>query len=171
MAPELEEKQTFDGEKAALLVKELRKSFNSGKTKSYEWRISQLEAIAKMLEEKEKEIIEALDKDLSKPGLEAFISEVSTFLICLFASYVSFNYCFKENYFHLVLFFFPFPFVMMALNIFICLIITSVSALPSLCSPQIICPCLLVQVSQAKSSCSEALQELKHWMKPEKVID
>ncbi|KAJ1387792.1 Zinc finger, RING-CH-type [Sesbania bispinosa] len=99
VVPELEEKQVFDGEKAALLVKELRKSFDSGKTKSYEWRISQLEGIAKMLEEKEKEITIALDKDLSKPGLEAFITEIS----------------------------------------------------------------------QAKSSCSEAIQELKHWMKPEKV--
>ncbi|KAJ1405025.1 Aldehyde/histidinol dehydrogenase [Sesbania bispinosa] len=99
VVPELEEKQVFDGEKAAILVKELRKSFDSGKTKSYEWRISQLEGIAKMLEEKEKEITIALDKDLSKPGLEAFITEIS----------------------------------------------------------------------QAKSSCSEAIQELKHWMKPEKV--
>ncbi|XP_061346796.1 aldehyde dehydrogenase family 3 member H1-like [Gastrolobium bilobum] len=99
VVPELEEKQIFDGEKAALLVKDLRKSFDSGKTKTYEWRVSQLEGIAKMLEEKEKEISEALDKDLSKPGVEAFITEIS----------------------------------------------------------------------QAKSSCSEALQELKHWMKPEKV--
>ncbi|MED6218409.1 Aldehyde dehydrogenase 3 member I1, chloroplastic [Stylosanthes scabra] len=52
-----------------------------------------------MLEEKEKEILEALYKDLSKPRLEGFIAEVS----------------------------------------------------------------------QAKSSCSEAIQELKHWMKPEKI--
>ncbi|KAK7247613.1 hypothetical protein RIF29_42499 [Crotalaria pallida] len=99
VVPELEEKQIFDGEKAALLVKELRKNFDSGKTKSYEWRVSQLEGIAKMLEEKEKEIAEALYKDLSKPALEAFITEIS----------------------------------------------------------------------QAKGSCSEALQELKEWMKPEKV--
>lgn len=28
----------------------------------------------------------------------------------------------------------------------------------------------LMQVSQVKSACSEAIQELKHWMKPEKVI-
>ncbi|KAI9114336.1 hypothetical protein K1719_014564 [Acacia pycnantha] len=97
--PEVEEKQVFDGEKANLLVKELRKNFNSGRTKSYEWRISQLESIAKMLEEKEKDITDALQKDLSKPAFEAFISEVS----------------------------------------------------------------------QAKSACSEAIQELKHWMKPEKV--
>ncbi|XP_072068517.1 aldehyde dehydrogenase family 3 member H1 isoform X2 [Arachis hypogaea] len=99
VVPDLQEKETFDGEKASLLLKDLRKTFNSGKTKSYEWRISQLEGIAKMLEEKEKEILDALNKDLSKPGLEGYISEVS----------------------------------------------------------------------QAKSSCSEALQELKHWMKPEKV--
>lgn len=77
--PEVEEKQVFDGERANLLVKELRKNFNSGRTKSYEWRISQLESIAKMLEEKEKDITEALHKDLAKPPFEAFISEVNTF--------------------------------------------------------------------------------------------
>lgn len=71
-----EAKQTFDVDKAAVLVKELRKTFSSGKTKSYEWRMSQLESISKMIDEKEKEIIEALHKDLSKPELEAFISEV-----------------------------------------------------------------------------------------------
>lgn len=79
--PELEEKQVFDGEKANLLVKDLRKSFDSGMTKSYGWRVSQLEAIAKMLEEKEKEITEALYKDLGKPRLEAFITEVFNFLL------------------------------------------------------------------------------------------
>ncbi|TXG60258.1 hypothetical protein EZV62_014831 [Acer yangbiense] len=72
-----EEKQRFDVEEADLLVKELRKSFNSGKTKSYEWRKSQIESIAKMVEEKEKEITEALYKDLSKPETESFVSEIS----------------------------------------------------------------------------------------------
>ncbi|XP_050125013.1 aldehyde dehydrogenase family 3 member H1-like isoform X1 [Malus sylvestris] len=94
-----EAKQTFNPEKAGLLVKELRKSFNSGRTKSYEWRRLQLENIAKMLEEKEKEITEALYKDLSKPEIEAFISEIV----------------------------------------------------------------------QVRSSCNEALKELKHWMVPQKV--
>ena len=73
---EVEKKQVFDGDKAALLVRELRNNFDSGKTKSYEWRISQLEAIAKMLVEKENEIIDALHKDVSKPRLEAYITEV-----------------------------------------------------------------------------------------------
>lgn len=76
MESKVEEKQVFDGEKAALLVRELRNNFDTGKTKSYEWRISQLKAIAKMLEEKEKEIVDALNKDISKPPLEAFITEV-----------------------------------------------------------------------------------------------
>ncbi|KAG4203141.1 hypothetical protein ERO13_A05G382100v2 [Gossypium hirsutum] len=71
-----EVKPTFDSDKAAVLVNELRKTFNSGKTKSYEWRISQLESISKMIDEKEKEIVEALQKDLSKPELEAFLSEI-----------------------------------------------------------------------------------------------
>ncbi|KAL6284823.1 hypothetical protein ACE6H2_015752 [Prunus campanulata] len=75
---EVEEKQTFNPDKVGELVKELRNSFNSGRTKSYEWRMSQLENIAKMLEEKEKEIAEALYKDLSKPEVEAFISEIVT---------------------------------------------------------------------------------------------
>ncbi|XP_041008081.1 aldehyde dehydrogenase family 3 member H1-like [Juglans microcarpa x Juglans regia] len=74
---EVEEKPKFDADKAALLVKEVRKSFNSGKTRSYEWRVSQLKSIEKMIEEKEMEITEALHKDLSKPAFEAFISEIS----------------------------------------------------------------------------------------------
>lgn len=77
-APVVEENQTFDADKGATLVKELRNVFSSGRTKSYVWRISQLKSIAKMLEEKEKEITDAIYKDLSKPYLEAFISEVSS---------------------------------------------------------------------------------------------
>ncbi|PON61825.1 Aldehyde dehydrogenase NAD(P)-dependent [Parasponia andersonii] len=99
LTAEVEEKRKFYGDEANSLIKELQKVFNSGKTKSYEWRISQLQSIVKMLEEKEKDIIEAIHKDLAKPHLEAFIAEIST----------------------------------------------------------------------TKSSCKHALQELKHWIKPEKV--
>lgn len=71
-----EEKEAFDVKRADLLVKDLRKIFHTGKTKSYEWRVSQLKSILKMLEERERDIIKALHKDLSKPEFEAFISEV-----------------------------------------------------------------------------------------------
>lgn len=72
-----EENETFDANKGAALVRELRESFDSGTTRSYEWRITQLEQVARMIEEKEAEIFEALHTDLSKPKFEAYISEVS----------------------------------------------------------------------------------------------
>ncbi|KAH0940742.1 hypothetical protein HID58_000379 [Brassica napus] len=71
------QESAFDGKEAALLVDELRTSFNTGRTRSYEWRISQLQNIAKMIDEQEKSITEALYQDLSKPELEAFLAELS----------------------------------------------------------------------------------------------
>ncbi|KFK30059.1 hypothetical protein AALP_AA7G211500 [Arabis alpina] len=67
----------FDGKEAASLVGDLRSNFNTGRTKSYEWRISQLQNIVRMIDEKEKYITEALYQDLSKPELEAFLAEIS----------------------------------------------------------------------------------------------
>ncbi|KAK2389920.1 Aldehyde dehydrogenase 3 member H1 [Trifolium repens] len=69
----------FDGESAAALVKEMRLSFNSGKTKSYEWRISQVKAFLKMVVEQEDQIIEALRSDLAKPPLETVVYEIGMF--------------------------------------------------------------------------------------------
>lgn len=96
MESQVEKKQVFDGDKASLLVTELRKNFDSGKTKRYEWRISQLEAIAKMLAEKEEEIIDALVMDLSKPRMEAYITEVFNQFLPLFL-FFSLNYA-KQPY-------------------------------------------------------------------------
>ncbi|EOA16377.1 hypothetical protein CARUB_v10004527mg [Capsella rubella] len=72
-----EQTSDFNGKEAALLVDELRTNFNTGRTKSYEWRISQLQNISRMLDDKEKCITEALYQDLSKPELEAFLAEIS----------------------------------------------------------------------------------------------
>ncbi|KAA8547044.1 hypothetical protein F0562_003472 [Nyssa sinensis] len=72
-----EEKKTSDIERASLLVKELRECFDSGKTRSYQWRVTQLKSIAKMVEEREEDIVTALLKDLSKPEMETFVSEIS----------------------------------------------------------------------------------------------
>lgn len=71
-----EKRERIDVEKARVLVEEIQGVFNSGRTKSYEWRISQLNSISKMLNEKENDITAALYKDLSKPEIEAFVSEV-----------------------------------------------------------------------------------------------
>ncbi|XP_020588551.1 aldehyde dehydrogenase family 3 member H1-like isoform X2 [Phalaenopsis equestris] len=94
-----EEQQPINVERAGELVKSLRESFSSGKTRSYAWRISQLKGIIRMIDEKEDEILNALHADLSKPRLESFVHEISI----------------------------------------------------------------------AKSSCTLAVKELQHWMKPEKV--
>ncbi|XP_043720379.1 aldehyde dehydrogenase family 3 member H1-like [Telopea speciosissima] len=71
------QKERFDRDAAASLVKELRGTFCSGKTKSYEWRLAQIKGILRMLVEKERDIIEALQKDLSKPEAEAYVAEIS----------------------------------------------------------------------------------------------
>lgn len=69
-------KVSFDGEAAASLVKELRGSFNSGTARSYEWRVLQVKALLKMLDENEEQIIDALRSDLAKPPLETVVYEV-----------------------------------------------------------------------------------------------
>ncbi|CAI9291487.1 unnamed protein product [Lactuca saligna] len=67
----------FDTEAANCLVKELRGTVVAGKTKSYEWRVSQLKSLLKMVEERDKQICDALFSDLSKPEMEAFIHEIA----------------------------------------------------------------------------------------------
>nr|XP_043640196.1 aldehyde dehydrogenase family 3 member H1 [Erigeron canadensis] len=67
----------FDTEAAEGLLKELRATVNTGKTKSYEWRQSQLKNLLKMIESSEKQICEALFSDLSKPELESFVHEIA----------------------------------------------------------------------------------------------
>lgn len=66
----------FSGEDAAAMVAELRGTFMSGKTRSYEWRISQLKGILKMMEDNENEIVDALRSDLNKPAFESVLYEV-----------------------------------------------------------------------------------------------
>lgn len=69
-------KPLFDADEAGILVKDLRRQFGSGTTKSYEWRVAQLEGISRMIDDRENEIVEALYKDLSKPKTEAYALEV-----------------------------------------------------------------------------------------------
>lgn len=60
----------------AKLIDQQRAYFNTGITKSLEWREVQLKALQKMLYENENTIIEALQKDMGKPLFEAEFSEV-----------------------------------------------------------------------------------------------
>ncbi|KAJ8762777.1 hypothetical protein K2173_022906 [Erythroxylum novogranatense] len=69
-------KAVFDAEAASTLMKELRSAFGSGKTRSYEWRVSQLKRLEKMLDDNEKEIVDALKQDISKPEFESTVYEI-----------------------------------------------------------------------------------------------
>jgi aldehyde dehydrogenase (NAD+) len=58
-------------------VKAARATFDSGRTRSYEWRLKQLEGLLRMLASEEQAICEALNQDVGKPRLEAWAAEVS----------------------------------------------------------------------------------------------
>lgn len=77
----MSETKFFDAAAATELVKELRAIFISGNTRSYEWRVSQLESLLKLCVDHEEDICDALRSDLSKPALESIIHEV--FLLAL----------------------------------------------------------------------------------------
>ncbi|KAL0369269.1 UNVERIFIED_CONTAM: Aldehyde dehydrogenase [Sesamum calycinum] len=62
------------------VVKELRSTYSSGKTKTHEWRASQLKAIIRIVTHHEDEIVEALRSDLKKPELESFVHEICAVL-------------------------------------------------------------------------------------------
>jgi aldehyde dehydrogenase (NAD+) len=56
-------------------VEALRSTFESGHTRSYEWRKQQLQALLAMVERETPAIAEALHQDLGKPRLESWMSE------------------------------------------------------------------------------------------------
>lgn len=58
------------------MVESLRRSFGSDKTLSKEWRLSQLRAFLRMLEEEGPELCDALLKDLHKSPLEGYLTEL-----------------------------------------------------------------------------------------------
>ncbi len=61
---------------AAAVVQRLRTTFESGRTRSYAWRVAQLDAIRRMLVDREDEILDALHVDVGKPRLEGWLAEV-----------------------------------------------------------------------------------------------
>ncbi|KAA3484977.1 aldehyde dehydrogenase family 3 member H1-like isoform X1 [Gossypium australe] len=93
MTSEVENKPVFCTESAKELVKELRASVATGKTKSYEWRLTQLNAMVKMMEEEEPQIVAALHDDLSKPELESSIYEAALVIGAL----TEIDYCCEDN--------------------------------------------------------------------------
>lgn len=61
---------------APALVRRLRETFATGRTKSFEWRDQQLDALARMITEGEDRIVAALAEDLGRPPFEAWAGDV-----------------------------------------------------------------------------------------------
>jgi len=61
-------------------VEKLRTFFKSTETKSYDFRVSQLQAIERFLKEQEEVLTKALQQDLGRPWLEAYVPEVASSL-------------------------------------------------------------------------------------------
>ena len=55
----------------------LSATFNSGKTKSYNWRKSQLEAVIKGMKELNDELCEAVNLDLGRSEFCSYITEIA----------------------------------------------------------------------------------------------
>ena len=59
----------------------LRNSFRENKTKSYKWRIEQLKQLKKLLIENEKDLADALFKDLGRPNFEAVATDLVPLIV------------------------------------------------------------------------------------------
>ncbi|HXW35682.1 MAG TPA: aldehyde dehydrogenase family protein [Acidimicrobiales bacterium] len=53
-------------------------AFKSGVTRSKAWRLGQLRAIERLVREEERELLGALDADLGKPGVEAWLTDLAS---------------------------------------------------------------------------------------------
>ena len=58
------------------LLARLRRTFSSGKTRSYAWRHAQLTALLRLIEASEGDICRALEKDLGKAPMEVWVGEM-----------------------------------------------------------------------------------------------
>jgi aldehyde dehydrogenase (NAD+) len=58
------------------VLEPLRNSFRTGRTRPLSWRRAQLEALKRLLTERERELLDALAADLGKPGIEGWMTEL-----------------------------------------------------------------------------------------------
>jgi aldehyde dehydrogenase (NAD+) len=58
------------------IVKDLQRTVRSGITRTAEWRMQQLRAILKLVQENEERIIQVIAQDIGKPAHEAFLTEI-----------------------------------------------------------------------------------------------
>ena len=77
MTIEMTTDQTTEGGSAGVLA-QVRSVFNTGRTRSVQWREDQLRAIERMCEEREGEISDALTQDLGRSTFEAWLGDIAS---------------------------------------------------------------------------------------------
>jgi aldehyde dehydrogenase (NAD+) len=60
------------------LVSDLRRVFDSGRTRGLSWRLEQLRGIERLCDEREPEIVAALAEDLGRPPVEAWLGDIAS---------------------------------------------------------------------------------------------
>jgi len=93
-------KKVFGSAEASNLVTELRRSFDDGVTRGYEWRVTQLKKLMIICDNHEPEIVAALRDDLGKPELESSVYEVRI-LFSLFMISLSLRLFFFKEFFRI----------------------------------------------------------------------
>jgi aldehyde dehydrogenase (NAD+) len=61
---------------AGVINKQLRATFDSGRTRPIEWRKEQLAGLRRMMEDAEQELVDALRADLGRPSMEAYAADI-----------------------------------------------------------------------------------------------
>lgn len=69
---------TFVAERNAAVLPDLRRVFATGRTRSLQWRLRQLEAIERLCTECEPAIAKALADDLGRPAAEAWLGDIAS---------------------------------------------------------------------------------------------
>ena len=77
MTVQMTNDQLTEGGAAGVLA-EVRRVFNTGRTRPLAWRLEQLHAIERMVDEREPEIAEALAHDLCRSAVEAWLGDVAS---------------------------------------------------------------------------------------------
>src|SRR5690242_5778644 len=62
------------------VVARLRATFRTGRTRSSEWRTGQLEALERMLVEREKDFVAAIHTDLGRNEVDAWAADIAPVL-------------------------------------------------------------------------------------------
>lgn len=63
---------------AAAEIERLRTTFESGRSRSLDWRLAQLCGVETMMDEREDEIAQALAVDLGRPAVDAWLGDIAS---------------------------------------------------------------------------------------------